>query len=525
MSRKTLYILFFLVAFSATLCLGQVKPDPPYWFDDANDDATVYFLSSNDVTENGYLAIYGDDFRSSGRVTLNGVEAPVESWSYRKIIIRVPAGSSGPVRVEPQGGTASAPFPVTVHGGTVYHLDAGAPAGGNGSAASPWNLFETADDSVSAGDFVVVHGGVYRGSGEYNWDADTSGTASNSITYFALPGAVVEVDGSSVTKVAVRVDGSYINMVGLVARTSQYINIYLNGSHSRAVDCESKDGDGSVSTKGQGFNIWATGAKALGNYIHDNYSHGFYVHADDMEIGYNYVANSGCCGAPPTYGYGIQLYLVDPGPTFSGAKVYRNYVTSSNRSGMVIGLYADNTDVYENIVTGNTERALIVNYGATDTTIRNNVFYNNDTNGAGYYEVDLYSGTDVTVMNNVMTGPLGLRKHSGITGSVMIDSNFYDGSSRWEWHSTRYNSFAEWRAATSMDQSSQTGSPLFSGPGSDDYRPGVGSPLIDAGDSAYCASPPQGQSCDQGAFETAGTTEPPTTPSTPENVQRTDKKL
>jgi parallel beta-helix repeat protein len=507
-----------------SLCLGQVKSDPPYWFDDANDDATIYFLSSDDVTENGYLAIYGDDFRNSGRVTLNGSDAPVELWTNRKIIIRVPSGSSGPVSILPEGGTVSEEYPVSVHGGNVYHLDGQAPAGGDGSAAAPWNLFESANQAVRAGDFVVVHGGVYRGSGEYNWDVDPSGSAGNSITFFAMPGEVVEIDGSSVTKIAIRIDGSYINMVGFVASSSQYMNIYINGDHSRAVDCDVRDGDGSVSGKGQGINIMGAGAQAIGNYIHDNYSHGFYIHADDMEIGYNYVSNSGCCGAPAAAGYGIQLYLIEPGPVFSGSKVYRNYVTGANRSGIVVGLYADDTDLYENIITGNRERGIIVNYGATNTLIRNNVFYGNDTASAGYYEIDLYEGDNTTVMNNVISGPLAIRKYNSVSGSVRIDSNFYDGTTRWEWNSSAYSSLAQWISATGMDASSLTGDPDYRDPQGDDYRPGDQSPLIDAGDNGYCARPPLGDRCDVGAFETTGVAVPPAAPSTPENVHRTDTK-
>lgn len=520
-----------ILLLTGSLAHGQsaAKQDPPFWYDDADDTATIYFLSSDDVPEGGWLAIYGDDFRTGGRVTLNGVEVATESWSNRKIVLGVPAGSSGPVVVDPTGGDASEPRALTVHDGRILHLDASAPNGGNGSASQPYNDPDDADFYANPGDQIWVHGGTYTGPGKEGvFDADRSGRAGETVTWFAMPGETVEIDASTASKSAIRIDASYVNMVGMVGVGSPYNGVYVTGGNGRVVDCELKDGNGTSSGKGQGINIYGEAGKALGNYVHDNYSHGFYIHADDLEIAYNYVANSGCCGSPSSYGYGIQLYVVDPGPVFTRGKVYRNYVTTAKRSGFVVGKYADGIDLYENIVTGNRERCVIVNYGATNTKIRNNVCYENDVSGNGHYEIDLYDGSGAEIHNNAVTGTYGIRKRTGFTGTVTIDANLYDGTTRWAWDSDTYTSLSAWRSGTGSDNAGQAADPSYRDPSSDDFRPAEGSALIDAGDDGRCARPPLGDGCDQGAFESVpagggggGGEAPPY----PENLRRTDKRI
>jgi len=511
------------LALSAPLAVpAAVKNEPPYWFNDADDRATVYFLSSDDLPVGAYLGIFGDDFGSSGQVLIGSTQATVAAWSARRIVVTVPSGATGAVTVQPAGGQTSDPFPLTVRAGRVRHLSASAAAGGDGTAPKPWNDFATANAAVVAGDFVVVHAGTYNGGGaQYAWDITKSGTAGNTITWFVAPGEVALVDGATATKTAIRIDGAWVNVVGFVARGSEYQNIYLNGVSSRAIDCEAREGNGAVSTKGQGINISAAGAKALGNYVHDNYSHGFYAYATDMEIGYNYVATSGCCGAPVNYGYGIQLYVVDPGPTFTHPRVYRNFVTTSNRGGIVVGQYSDGADVYENIVRGNDERGLIVGYGAKNTRIRNNVFYHNDVDAAGYYEVDFDTGTSVEFVNNAVAGAKAVSKASTFGGTIRCAYNDYFGTNGWRWNGTVSSTIAAWRTATAQDGSSLTADPQFRNFAANDFRLAAGSLLVDAGESATCARTPQGTSCDIGAFENAGGTAPGG-PATPQNLRRAD---
>jgi hypothetical protein len=502
---------------------GAAKADPPWSYDDADTLATIYYLSSDDVTSGGYLVVYGDDFGTAGVVTLNGVSAPIVSWSAHRIAIQVASGAAGPVAVTPSGGSASASYAVTVHAGRILHLDVAAAAGGDGTAAKPYNTFTAAHATARAGDQVVVHAGTYTTTGDSVFYVTTGGTAGNAITWIAKPGDTVVLDGSTALKSALRADTGYVNFVGFVATGSLYQNIFLNGAKTRAVDCEAKNGNGVTSTKGQGINMTGPSSEALGNYIHDNYSHGFYVHADDLKIGYNYVASSGCCGAPSSYGYGIQLYLVDPGPTFSRVRVYRNFITTSNRAGIVVGLNAADSDVYENVTTGNNERGIIVSYTAANTTIRNNVSYKNDKAAAGYYEIDLFEGSGATVYNNVMSGPNGIIRRSALTGTVTINSNLYDGATSWSWNGTNYSTLASWLSGSGQDAAGQAASPLFRNAAANDFRPATGSPMIDAGNDSQCARPVQGTHCDEGAFESpsSGGSNPP--PGTTANLRRVDR--
>lgn len=511
---------------------GTTKTEPPYSYDDADDAATIYFLSADDVAAGGYVGIYGDDFLGGGTVTLGSTSLTVLTWSPRRVVVQVPTNAvSGPLVVNPNGGIASTAHTLTVHAGRILHLDPTASAGGNGAASAPWRDFSTADTNVLPGDFIVVHGGTFSNSNESVWYAKKAGAANNSITYFAKPGDVVVVDGSTAVKSAIRTDAAFVNFVGFIAQGSQYQNILLNGASSRAVDCEAKNGNGSVSGKGQGINIGGPNAKALGNYVHDNWSHGFYVSIDGLEVGYNYVANSGCCGAPANYGYGVQVFK-NPGTTFTGAKVYRNFLIGNNRSGVVVGQYATSSDVYENIIKGNDESGIIVDYGAVNTTIRNNTIVDNDTDGLGYYAIRLLAdpgmengliATGVTIFNNVIRAGNTIERELAVTGVIQADNDVYDtNSGKWRWNGTTYTSLASWVTNTGNDGHGKVANPGFRAPSTNDYRPAATSPMIDAGDDAHCARPVQGSHCDVGAFESPSGVG--SAPSAPTNLRRTERK-
>lgn len=515
-------------------CSGAAKAERPWAYDDADTLGTVFYLSSTDGPVGSYLSVFGDDFgatRGNGGVTVGGTAASIVSWSAKKIVITVPNVATGlrPIAVTPNGGAASATYPFSVNSGRIRHLNVASSSGGNGTASSPWNTFQAADAGALPGDHIIVHAGTYTrspaGSVDSNWDSAKGGTSGNSITWYAMPGDLVTVDGTSVLKTAVRLSAPYVNVVGVVGTGSLFQNFFTDsgGTNSRIVDCESKNGNGVVSTKGQGINLTGSGSEAIGNYVHNNYSHGFYVHANALKIAYNYVADSGCCGAPSSYGYGIQLYLTDPGPTFTGDKVFRNFVTTSNRSGIVVGQYAASTDVYENVVTGNKERGIIVNYTASSTTIRNNTSYRNDTVGAGFYEIDLFQGVGATVYNNAVTGPNGMIRRSALTGTVTINSNLYDGASSWSWNGTNYSSLSSWRTGSGQDSSSQAANAMYRNAAALDFCPATGSPMIDTGNDAQCARTFKGAHCDVGAFEadTTGTDTVP--PKTPTNLHRDDR--
>jgi hypothetical protein len=204
-------------------------------------------------------------------------------------------------------------------------------------------------------------------------------------------------------------------------------------------------------------------------------------------------------------------------------KVYRNFVTTSNRSGIVVGQYATNTDVYENVTTGNNERGIIVSFTASNTSIRNNTSYRNDAAGAGYYEIDLFQGTGATVYNNAMSGPNGIIRRTALTGTVTANSNIYDGATSWSWNGTNYSSLASWRTGSGQDAAGLAANPMYRNASALDFSPATGSPMIDSGNDAQCARPIKGAHCDMGAFEGVSTGADTVPPATPTNLHRDDR--
>ena len=337
------------------------KAEPPYWYDDGDSEPTIYFLSSNDGPPGAYVAIYGDDFgTATGAVSFGSEPATVVSWSWRRIVVVVPQAASGAIVVRTAQGATSGARTFLLGRGAVRHLDMAAAAGGDGSGAHPWNSFLAADAAVQPGDFVIVHGGTWNAATGQTavFKAATSGQANNTITWFAAPGERVLLDAAGSADQAIRVDGDYVNFVGFVASRARVQGMYLHGKGARAVDNEVRDG---VATggMGEGINIAGDAAAANGNYVHDNYDDGIFAYATSMAVAYNYISGSGA-GATDIRGQGIHFRRSGSSVAFSKARIMRNYITGSHRSGIAIDQLSTGSDVYENIVTGNSEHCVTI---------------------------------------------------------------------------------------------------------------------------------------------------------------------
>ncbi|HWA89174.1 MAG TPA: hypothetical protein VG889_04015 [Rhizomicrobium sp.] len=76
--------------------------------------------------------------------------------------------------------------------GHTYHVATGGNDGASGASDAPWKTIQHAADTASAGDTVLVHGGVYN----EHVHLTKSGTANGAITFESAPGETATVDGT-----------------------------------------------------------------------------------------------------------------------------------------------------------------------------------------------------------------------------------------------------------------------------------------------------------------------------------------
>lgn len=135
--------------------------------------------------------------------------------------------------------------------------------------------------------------------------------------------------------------------------------------------------------------------------------------------------------------------------------------------------------------------------GATESCfIHHNTLYQNDTRRSGNGELCLQH----FVLNNAITHNIffagkqrlligNLPPHTGNT----FDYNLYfapkGGEPEWEWMSTRYSGFDEYRSATGADAHGLFADPLFTRASAADFQLTPMSPAVDAGDPAFAAAP------------------------------------
>ena len=151
-----------------------------------------------------------------------------------------------------------------------------------------------------------------------------------------------------------------------------------------------------------------------------------------------------------------------------------------------------------------------------DARVVNNTFVNNDTLATGSGEILLqYRVYDSQILNNIVVANaqaiMIANPYVENAGNVVDGNDWWvvgvpPAKATWQWKNVTYHGFANYRRATGNDAHSVLGDPLL-GAG---WRPGPGSPAIDAGLETPLAGPldlygaarRQGAGIDIGAVET-----------------------
>ena len=450
-------------------------------------------------------------------------------------------------------GVQSNTLPFTVRAGNIYHVKTtGENSSGNGSWRSPWktlgfivNESGSNNPAVGAGDIVYAHDGVQEADG---LSVRMSGNSVMlPISLVAYPGAVVTVRGSSGFGFGnYNADVKYWNVAKVVFQsTGSAIQMTLRGRVvANAVTNITNQCPNGQSAGIHGFgtprdNI--SGAKVLGNYIHDfgcdstgKLHHTTYMTnrsgtpVEAWELGWNHLRNNKTVHGLHAYDEGIC------GDVNGVVKIHDNVVV--NQRGVGIGLatatfggadtcFSMPVEIYNNILIepgkgpawppndgiwtvgisitghGNKSQVKIFNntiYGYGDNTVYsqyragNAAFYTGKGATSGRF-----AGT-LEFRNNIIYNTQNFAYLDGDTGTSIAGSNnlyYYGGNSI-------PSSPPSWDTAPIISD------PLFVNPSTGDFHLQANSPAIDKGkdingvtrDIAGSARP-SGKGFDIGAYE------------------------
>jgi len=119
---------------------------------------------------------------------------------------------------------------------SAYYVSTTGSDSNPGTLSQPWKTIQKAANTITAGDTVYIHGGVYHEAVDFSH----SGTSSAIITILAYPGETPVLDGNnySIPSVAgtplLKLSGNYIYVSGLEVRYSGSMGVALTGTHDTA---------------------------------------------------------------------------------------------------------------------------------------------------------------------------------------------------------------------------------------------------------------------------------------------------
>jgi parallel beta-helix repeat protein len=369
-----------------------------------------------------------------------------------------------------------------------------------GTFKKPFLTINKAAKIAIAGDIVYVREGTYK----ERVLPKTSGEPGKYITFKNFENEQVIIDASGLPQGIMLAGVYYIRVQGFTV---------LNSSHS-GIHIQDRFGNEG------GYNIIQENTvKYCGT---ENYS-GIYIGGSNNDVSHNYVSGSGS----RIKGHGIYVFgnhnVVGDNEIFSNTRmgirmegdynmINKNIIYNNGEYGISIwvdeGQTCKNTIILQNLIYNNVLGGIrVYGFGAGDKPNHVHIFNNTIINLGGESGIKIGGGPKNTqILNNIITGEM---KKLISTDDQSLDGyienyNIFFGSEIFMHASIRYDSFEEYRQATSLSTNSYFQNPLLT----DGHHPTKESIAVD--NAIDIGIPYSGNAPDIGAFEFKPPIKPPT---------------
>lgn len=425
----------------------------------------------------------------------------------------------------------------SVANANLYYVTKSGNNSNPGTQALPWKTISKAANSLTAGDTVYIGAGTYQ---ERVIPAQ-SGTAGNYITYTAIPGDVVIIDGSSLTlppyeSGLVHIeDRNYIKISGLtvqnVGPNQNNAGIYIDNANNIIINKNK-----TYNTTSSGIGVWgSTNVSIISNEVelacNDGEQECITVgETAGFEVKNNHVHHNG----PGTNGgegidvkdgssagivsnnhihdlsrLGIYVDAWDKHThaiEINGNRVYNcendGIVLTSEMGGLLENVSVSNNLAYDNMYNGIavTPNGPVAQPPMKNITVMNNTLYNNGDSTipnpwGGGIVVDNPNIQTLVIRNNIISQNLLYQILMDVTVTdLSVDHNLIYG----------FRNYSNEIKGSSVVE----GNPLLLGPSAGNFHLNSNSPAIDTGSSVNApvidiefTSRPQLQGYDIGAYE------------------------